>query len=665
MSDPNWRPDQIAFEQARSKRYMAEIDAKPQSSASVSRSRSSEWTRARRPHIDLPTAYPLAGRVRLTDTADFYPDFYIGGWHLETGDLRVFSWAAPLAATFFQNGDGQHDLQSEVVARRTLISRADIIYQFADEHFSPDYHNAFAESGGLDIPLPPPVERTHPTPAPKPAAETADAQLVERPRSRSTEPIDSGRSPSVAQPETEIERRPSMRPDMRAEEAVLRSLEAPREERLSSVLSTLQPDQYDLVTRPSNVAMVVQGNPGTGKTIVALHRAAYLCNPENPLRVNHVLLIGPTDAYAKHVEGVLSSLDLERGVVVRSLTSLLLELAATTGAVTGPLDGGESDDVSFATGSLVTDTVRMIRSEQPGLLAGGHTAKTIAVVYQILRKNGLGGTKATQDPEKQSWLKTLPNWDDARRARRWLPLLAQIGFELRGAGTRFDHLVVDEAQDVRGMEWRILDAMATDGHRTLFGDMSQRRTDHTPMSWKALANDLGLSDGLTEFRPEIMHRGYRSTTPILKFAGRLLPKRDRDLDCLQTTGPEPRVVRAEPAMLHATVLTEADEASQRHPEGTTSIITTDARPLTVLLRESGWRGSSIQAHAWEKAERCLVVITPEDARGLEFDAVVVVEPAAFPQNLGRNGLLYTSLTRPNRELVVVHSKPLPDPLRRT
>jgi DNA helicase IV len=49
---------------------------------------------------------------------------------------------------------------------------------------------------------------------------------------------------------------------------------------------------------------------------------------------------------------------------------------------------------------------------------------------------------------------------------------------------------------------------------------------------------------------------------------------------------------------------------------------------------------------------------------LEFDAVVVVEPIDFPKNLGRHGLLYTSLTRANRSLAVVHAKALPDELRR-
>ena len=58
------------------------------------------------------------------------------------------------------------------------------------------------------------------------------------------------------------------------------------------------------------------------------------------------------------------------------------------------------------------------------------------------------------------------------------------------------------------------------------------------------------------------------------------------------------------------------------------------------------------------------LLAPEEARGLEFDAVVVVEPAAFRASSGTNGRLYTSLTRANLELVVVHDKPLPAALAR-
>jgi len=77
-----------------------------------------------------------------------------------------------------------------------------------------------------------------------------------------------------------------------------------------------------------------------------------------------------------------------------------------------------------------------------------------------------------------------------------------------------------------------------------------------------------------------------------------------------------------------------------------------------------WRGTSQRDGACVKGNSVIRLVTPDHACGVEFDAVVVVEPSAFPRNLGRFGPLYTSLTRANRELNVVHAQPLPDGLRR-
>lgn len=68
-------------------------------------------------------------------------------------------------------------------------------------------------------------------------------------------------------------------------------------------------------------------------------------------------------------------------------------------------------------------------------------------------------------------------------------------------------------------------------------------------------------------------------------------------------------------------------------------------------------------HTRSKGELRMSVVTPNIARGLEFDGVVVVEPELFPKNLARLGSLYTSLVRANTELAVVHSQGLPNELR--
>lgn len=98
---------------------------------------------------------------------------------------------------------------------------------------------------------------------------------------------------------------------IRAEEALRAQLQAPRTKGLSAVLSTLQPDQYELATVAATDSMIIEGKPGTGKTIIASHRAAYLVHKDTPAekKLNgNLLLIGPTAGYSKHVLDVINRL---------------------------------------------------------------------------------------------------------------------------------------------------------------------------------------------------------------------------------------------------------------------------------------------------------------------------------------------------------------------
>ncbi len=84
--------------------------------------------------------------------------------------------------------------------------------------------------------------------------------------------------------------------------------------------------------------------------------------------------------------------------------------------------------------------------------------------------------------------------------------------------------------------------------------------------------------------------------------------------------------------------------------------------MDLLLRKLRWRPGEIKGSRVK--DGCTIIpLLPSEARGLEFDGVVVVEPADFPANMGREGPLYTSLTRATKELVLVHNKKLPRRLR--
>src|SRR5213082_1684376 len=90
---------------------------------------------------------------------------------------------------------------------------------------------------------------------------------------------------------------------------LLEELERRRDVRMRDIVATIQSDQYRLITAEPEGALVVQGGPGTGKTAVGLHRAAWLLyQHRDALAATRVLIVGPNPLFMKYVESVLPSL---------------------------------------------------------------------------------------------------------------------------------------------------------------------------------------------------------------------------------------------------------------------------------------------------------------------------------------------------------------------
>ncbi|WP_234698455.1 HelD family protein [Lacisediminihabitans changchengi] len=118
--------------------------------------------------------------------------------------------------------------------------------------------------------------------------------------------------------------------ELQGEGALLAALTAQRTGRMSDIVATIQAEQDRIIRSDLNGVLVVQGGPGTGKTAVALHRAAYLLySHRDRLRNSGVLIVGPSTAFLEYIEAVLPSLG-ETGVVLASLGRLYPGVSATT-----------------------------------------------------------------------------------------------------------------------------------------------------------------------------------------------------------------------------------------------------------------------------------------------------------------------------------------------
>ncbi|WP_304524622.1 AAA family ATPase [Dactylosporangium sp. AC04546] len=618
----------------------------------------------------------LVGRVALTtpdeDLLSGHADFYIGESYADLEGVKVYSWASDVACTFFR-GSRHHEFCEDVAVIRAFVHRLDEIVDFHDEPIADEIPaqpfrkrtltipTAPGRKGTLRPPAKPPVAPQPPTPpsaAPRSAPAHRAPTQPTHPKPATPPPAQPVR-PAVPAARAAAGSGRAAPPPVRAEALLRAQLAAPRTKSLAPVLATLQPDQYDLVTVPAMDSMIIEGQPGTGKTIVASHRAAYLVSDdtraENTLD-GDVLIVGPTSSYSRHVRTVIDRLTggSER-VRVLSLPELMLHILDMRREPQGTISRSWQD--------VDKDLAMFVRAAVTRLKATG-TMPTPDDVYEHLRRNHTSGHPVTRDPEWVAYLRRLPPARGALTMRAHTPLLATIQWEVAKPIdlVGIEHIIVDEAQDVTPLEWILLASMNEAHAWTLIGDLNQRRSDHTLASWRQVLALLAVPDGDPPIRR--LERGYRSTRPILEYANRLLPAAERAVLAFQEEGPEPTVEKCQQSGLGTTVLRHVTRLQAAHSQGTVAVITANPKAAETMLRLAGWAKSLNDPYTWQDSEREVTVAHPDSARGLEFDGVVVVEPADFPQNLGRQGPLYTALTRPNRELAVVHTKPLPERLRK-
>ncbi|MFH9487834.1 HelD family protein [Streptomyces halstedii] len=257
--------------------------------------------------------------------------------------------------------------------------------------------------------------------------------------------------------------------------------------------------------------------------------------------------------------------------------------------------------------------------------------------------------------ERRRLLRTGP----ARSARtaRWsaadLVLLDELaGLIERPAG--YEHIVIDEAQDLSPMECRAIARRSPFGSLTVLGDLAQGTTPWAARSWPELLRHLGKRDaGVTA-----LTTGFRLPAAVAELANRLLLRLDVEVPLSRSLrrGGEAAVTRAGD-LAAATVAAVREALGQ---EGSVAVIAADSR--TAALGEA-LAAAGVPASGPDRPGARVTVVPASVAKGLEYDHVVVVEPAAVVRAEER-GLhrLYVVLTRAVSRLHIVHHEPLPDPL---
>ncbi|MDY0812230.1 HelD family protein [Kitasatospora purpeofusca] len=546
------------------------------------------------------------------------------------------------------------------------------------------------------------------------------------------------------------------------------ALQARRTGRMGTAVATLQTEQDAIVRSQHRGVTVVQGGPGTGKTVVALHRAAYVLYAFPKAAERGVLVLGPNARFLDYISHVLPSLG-ESEVVLATCAELAApglrngtggrENGAGTGRApdgAGPVPAVERPEAARLKGDgalagALAATVRerqapagefavrvgqddvclgeaeVARTRDAALMSGlpHHRARGLfkellvdAVTRDLAREaaetleridaevaelTGLDLDRATASDLRNLGIEADPaaggaEFDaDAMRAalldddlvertveELWphltpgavvdallgdlgtlaarlpgftaeerqvllrapgapwtdadLPLLDEASALLDGPPARtFGHVVVDEAQEFTALQWRMVLRRCPARSMTLVGDFAQAGPATTAHGWhEALDPHLG-----GRFDLRTLTVSYRTTEEILATTRELLARIAPDQAPIGSIrhGEEPRSRDASPAGLMDALLAELREQSAAHPGELIGVVCPDG---------------SVDALTAAGAERYARLVPASEARGLEFDTAVVLDPDAIASaRPGGERDLYVALTRATKRLCTI------------
>ena len=498
---------------------------------------------------------------------------------------------------------------------------------------------------------------------------------------------------------------PAVQPTSRI---LIEEIERPRSGSMRDIVATIQPEQDDIVRAAATESVCVQGAPGTGKTAVGLHRASWLLYTQREtLQHRGVLVVGPNRTFMEYVSHVLPALG-EDAVEQRAVGELvdgvepelrdppalarlkadvrLVDVIARAAELR--LQSEPEELVLRLEGSFISVREREVRElletararlgttlaarerfrmnllrrfySEYGRVLGGAAFRNFDEIEQALRANGyldrvlkaawpvvspdklvrsLTGSRGAlaaaadgilTDAEQKLLVRRRAVWSDGD-----VPLLDEARALLGTPPRSYGHVIVDEAQDLTPMQLRMIARRAREGSLTLLGDVAQATGAVRYPRWDDVLPHLPHGD---EADVEELRHAYRVPREIMEVALPLL-----DTIAPDVAAPISYRTGAEPPAVHRVeeehLLAEAYRHAAAAPDGLLAVIVPEDL-LDDLPADDLWNG--------------VPVLTPRQAKGLEFDHVVVVEPALIELRE-----LYVALTRPTKTLVVVHARDLP------
>jgi DNA helicase IV len=555
------------------------------------------------------------------------------------------------------------------------------------------------------------------------------------------------------------------------EGALLAALSRARDHTMRDIVATIQAEQDEAIRAPYQGFTMINGGPGTGKTVVALHRAAFLLySNRRRFESGGVLVVGPSRVFMNYIARVLPSLG-EDSVTLRSIGAVASDVVRITG------DRVDPPPAAAIKGSLrmvkvlhrlvhepLQDVPFELRITADGMVLVLPAATLARIRSHVLAHHKLNNGRAAAEKELLSalWRVRHPDASDSsdrdhERAdfddrvsdlalfkmfcNAWWPavsapaalarladvellkristsVLSDAERELLSASYRdatdwtaadgalldelvhllgpvpvldeqdvpglsdldsgmeevfttadllspareadpfelphetYAHLLVDEAQDVSPMQWRMLRRRGASASWTIVGDPAQSAWTDTEEANRAIQEIIGTAP-VRHFR---MSTNYRSPAEVYDLAAKIVVADFPDADlpiAARATGHQPRLlVPADAVPEHPTIaaaMINIVRTLLAEVEGTVGVICPPSTKdeLATHLEKAQMAG----------ADR-VAVVTPLESKGLEYDGVVVITPDDIvAESPGGVRALYVALTRPTQRLITLDAAP--------
>jgi DNA helicase IV len=556
------------------------------------------------------------------------------------------------------------------------------------------------------------------------------------------------------------------------EGALLAALTRARDHTMRDIVATIQAEQDEAIRAPYQGFTMITGGPGTGKTVVALHRAAYLLySNRRRFESGGVLVVGPSRVFMNYIARVLPSLG-EDSVTLRSIGAVPSDVVRITG------DRVDPPQVASIKGSLrMLKVLRRLVHEplhegplELRIMVDGYvlvvpTATLARIRSHVLAHHKLNSGREAAEKELLTalWRDRHPDPEDGvdhdhereefedrvsdlasfkmflnawwpsvsapaalarladvellkrispsalseaecelvsasyRDATDWtaadgalldelvhllgplpvldeqeVPGLADLDSEMQEVFTTADvlspaardtdpfelphetyaHLLIDEAQDVSPMQWRMLRRRGASASWTIVGDPAQSSWTDTAEADRAIEEIIGTAP-VRHFR---MSTNYRSPSEVFDLAAQVVVADFPDADlptAVRSTGHEPRL------LVPADVTPENPTISAAMISIVRSLVDEVEGTVGVICQPSAkdQLAAQLEQARLPGAER-VVVITAQQAKGLEYDAVLVIMPDDIvTESPGGVRALYVALTRPTQRLVTLDAAP--------